>query len=88
MRYPDDPQVRASTAEVMTIALVATTFFGGKTSKSPLVPQRVWLYMPQMISKSRLTIVVCTHRARPLAGTTVCAVGRTLFKKRYDAPET
>jgi hypothetical protein len=32
MRHRDDPQVQLSTAEVMTIPLVASTFFGGNKS--------------------------------------------------------
>ncbi len=31
--HRDDPQVRLSTAEVMTVPLVAATFFGGNIDK-------------------------------------------------------
>lgn len=50
--YTDDPQARLSTAEVMTVALVAAAFFHGNQESS-----RIFLYehgyMPQMLSKSR-----------------------------------
>jgi hypothetical protein len=50
--YHDDPQVQMTTAEVMTIALVATEFFVGNQERS-----RVFLkehgYIPRMLSKSR-----------------------------------
>lgn len=32
--HHDDPQVRLSTAEVMSVALVAATFFGGNVEAS------------------------------------------------------
>jgi hypothetical protein len=34
MRRFDDPQVRLTTAEVMTVSLVAATFFGANIDKS------------------------------------------------------
>ena len=34
MRHRDDPQVQLSTAEVMTIPLVASTFFGANIDKT------------------------------------------------------
>ncbi|MBI1741985.1 IS982 family transposase [Candidatus Acetothermia bacterium] len=50
----DDPQAQMSTAEVMTTALVAASFFAGNLEKS-----RAFLkdhgYLPTMLSKSRLT---------------------------------
>ncbi len=50
--YKDDPQARLSTAEVMTVALVAAAFFHGNQETS-----RVFLaehgYIPAMLSKSR-----------------------------------
>jgi len=36
IRHKDDPQVRLSTAEVMTIPLVAATFFGANLDKARL----------------------------------------------------
>lgn len=50
--YDDDAQAQMSTAEVMTVALVAATFFTGNQELS-----RVFLkehgYIPRMLSKSR-----------------------------------
>jgi hypothetical protein len=34
MRHRDDPQVRLSTAEVMTVPLVAANYFGGNIDKT------------------------------------------------------
>jgi hypothetical protein len=34
IRHRDDPQVHLSTAEVMTVPLVAATFFGGNIEKT------------------------------------------------------
>jgi hypothetical protein len=51
--YRDDPQAQMSTAEVMTVALVAATFFVGNQELS----RRFLLehgYIPNMLSKSRL----------------------------------
>jgi hypothetical protein len=49
----DDPQVILSTAEVLTIALVASTFFGGNMEKARLFLHE-YGYMKTMLSKSRL----------------------------------
>lgn len=53
MHHRDDPQVRLSTAEVMTVCLVAATFFGGNIDQTRLFLGE-YGYMPEMISKSRL----------------------------------
>lgn len=51
--HQDDPQAQMTTAEVMTVALVAATFFNGNQEIS-----RVFLkehgHIPKMLSKSRL----------------------------------
>jgi len=51
--HRDDPQARLSSAEVMTVPLVAAAFFGGKVERA-----RVFLlehgYIRQPLSKSRL----------------------------------
>jgi hypothetical protein len=52
MRHRDDPQVRLSTAEVMTIPLVASTFFGGNIEASRSFLDE-YGYIPKAISKSR-----------------------------------
>src|SRR4051794_13769291 len=50
----DDPQSRLSTAEVMTIPLVASTFFGGQIEKTRRFLYE-YGYMPNMLSKSHHT---------------------------------
>jgi hypothetical protein len=52
MRRFDDPQVRLTTAEVMTVPLVAATFFGGNIDKTCRFLHE-YGYMPNMISKGR-----------------------------------
>ncbi len=52
MRRFDDPQVRLTTAEVMTVPLVAATFFGANIDKTCRF-LREYGYMPKMISKGR-----------------------------------
>ena len=51
--HQDDPQARLSSAQVMTVPLVAACFFGGKVERA-----RVFLlehgYIRQSLSKSRL----------------------------------
>ncbi|MBV9864731.1 MAG: IS982 family transposase [Abitibacteriaceae bacterium] len=53
LAFQDDPQVQLSTAEVLTVPLVAAAFFGGNLNQS-----RQFLheqgYCPQMLSESRL----------------------------------
>jgi hypothetical protein len=53
LRHKDDPQVRLSTSEVMTVPLVAATFFGGNIDKTCSFLKE-YGYMPNMISKSHL----------------------------------
>lgn len=48
----DDPQVQLSTAEVMTVPLVAATFFGANIDKTCRFLSE-YGYMPKMISKGR-----------------------------------
>ena len=48
----DDPQIQLCTAEVMTVPLVAATFFGGNIDKSCRFLSE-YGYMPKMISKGR-----------------------------------
>jgi transposase len=50
--HKDDPQARLTTAEVMTVALVAATFFVGNQELSRCFLQEHG-YIPQMLSKSR-----------------------------------
>ena len=51
-RFDDDPQVRLSTAEVMTVPLVAATFFGANIDRTCRFLHE-YGYMPRMISKGR-----------------------------------
>lgn len=51
--HHDDPQARLSTAEVMTVALVASAFFASNIDRSRLFLHQHG-YMPKMVSKSRL----------------------------------
>ena len=53
MGLRDDSQSRLSTAEVMTVALVASAFFGGNVEKARLFLHE-YGYMKRMLSKSRL----------------------------------
>jgi len=48
----DDPRVRLSTAEVMTVPLVAATFFGANIDKTCRFLSE-YGYMPKMISEGR-----------------------------------
>ena len=50
MRRFDDPKVRLTTAEVMTVPLVAATFFGANIDKTCRFLHE-YGYMPKMISK-------------------------------------
>lgn len=50
--HRNDPQARLSTAEVMTVPLVAAAFFGGNVERSRRF-LREYGYVPAMISKSR-----------------------------------
>jgi hypothetical protein len=50
--HRDDPQVRLSTSEVMTIALVAAAFFGGNIEKARSFLEE-YDYIQKAISKSR-----------------------------------
>jgi hypothetical protein len=51
--HHDDPQTLLSTAEVMTVALVACASFGSNIERSRLFLHEHG-YMPKMLSKSRL----------------------------------
>jgi transposase len=51
--HKDDPQTQMSTAEVMTVVLVASAFFCGNQERSRLFLKEHG-YIPRMLSKSRL----------------------------------
>ncbi len=75
----DDPQAHLSSAEVMTVPLVAATFFGGNTDET-----RSFLaeygYMPEMISKSRLNRRI--HAIELVLWQGLFALLAELFKQR------
>src|SRR5215210_1798019 len=52
IHHEDDPQVRLTTAEVMTVPLVAAAFFGADIDKTRRFLHE-YGYMKEMISKSR-----------------------------------
>lgn len=53
LRHQDDPQAHLSTAEVMSVPLVAASFFAGNIEKTRLFLKE-YGYVPKMISKSHL----------------------------------
>jgi len=65
--HRDNPQVRRSTAEMMSVPLVSVAFFSGNIDKTRLFLHE-YGYMKEMSSKSRLnhrqhaTDVLCTGR--------------------------
>ena len=79
----DDPQVRLSTAEVMTVPLVAATFFGGNLDEARLFLEE-YGYMPDMISKSHLNRRL--HAIDPSLWQGLFALLAEFFK-RHDNPE-
>jgi DDE family transposase len=82
----DDPQTRLSTAEVMTIPLVAATFFGGEIEKTRRFLYE-YGYMPEMISKSHFNRRL--HRIEPTLWRGVLfELLAQAFKKRNDPDQT
>jgi Transposase DDE domain len=77
----DDPQARLSTAEVMTIPLVAATFFGGNIDKTRLFLHE-YGYMPKMLSKSHLNRRI--HRIEPTLWRVLFELLARVFKERND----
>jgi hypothetical protein len=78
--YRDDPQVRLSSAEVMTVPLVGAALFGGNVEKA-----RSFLaeygYMPKMISKSRFNRRL--HAINPTLWSTLFSLLAESFKERH-----
>jgi hypothetical protein len=81
----DDPQTRLSTAEVMTIPLVASTFFAGNIDKTRRFLQE-YGYMPMMISKSHLNRRI--HRIEPTLWRVLFELLAQAFKERNDPDQT
>lgn len=80
-RQRDDPQTRLSTAEVMTIPLVASTFFAGNIDKTRRFLHE-YGYMPNMISKSHLNRRI--HRIEPTLWRVLFELLAQVFKQRND----
>ena len=77
----DDPQTRLSTAEVMTIPLVAATFFGGEIEKTRRFLYE-YGYMKKMINKSHLNGRI--HAIEPALWRVLFELLAQTFKKRND----
>ncbi len=85
IRHKDDPQARLSTAEVMTIPLVAAAFFAGNIDKSRLFLEE-YGYMPDMISRSHLNRRL--HAIKPALWQGLFSLLAEAFKKRHDSEQT
>jgi hypothetical protein len=83
--HRDDPQTRLSTAEVMSIPLVAATFFGGEIERTRRFLYE-YGYMPNMISKSHLNRRL--HRIEPTLWRALFELLAQAFKKRNDPDRT
>jgi hypothetical protein len=81
----DDPQVRLSTAEVMTVPLVAATFFGGNIDKTRRFLHE-YGYMPNMVSKSHLNRRI--HAIEPTLWRVLFELLARAFKQRNDPDRT
>ena len=78
--HRDDPQVRLSSAEVMTVPLVAAALFGGNIEKARSFLNE-YGYMPKMICKSRFNRRL--HAIDPTLWSTLFSLLAELFKERY-----
>lgn len=85
IHHRDDPQVRLSTAEVMTIPLVAAAFFGANLDKTRLFLQE-YGYMPKMISKSHLNRRL--HAIDLALWQGLFSLLAELFKQRHESERT
>ncbi len=85
MRHRDDPQSRLTTAEVMTVPLVAATFFGGQIEKTRRFLYE-YGYMKKMISKSHFNRRL--HRVEPTLWRALFALLAQTFKERNDPDRT
>jgi Transposase DDE domain len=83
MCHRDDPQVRLSTAEVMTVPLVAATFFGANIDKTCQFLHE-YGYMPKMISKGRFNHRL--HTIEPVFWQGLFALLAEVFKQ-HNGPE-
>jgi hypothetical protein len=79
--HHDDPQVRLSTAEVMTIPLVACAFFCGNLEASRSFLEQ-YGYIPKAISKSRFNRRL--HAIDPCLWRTLFDVLAEVFKHEHS----
>ena len=79
--HRDDPQVRLSTAEVMTISLVACAFFSGNLEASRSFLDQ-YGYIPKAISKSRFNRGL--HAIEPCLWRTLFDVLAEVFKREHS----
>jgi hypothetical protein len=79
--HRDDPQVRLSTAEVMTIPLVACAFFSGNLEASRSFLDQ-YGYIPKAISKSRFNRRL--HAIEPCLWRTLFDVLAEVFKCEHS----
>jgi hypothetical protein len=77
--HRDDPQVRLSSAEAMTVPLVAATFFGANIDEARSFLSE-YGYMPEMVSKSRLNRRI--HAIELVIWQGLFALLAELFKER------
>ena len=82
--HRDDPQVRLTSAEVMTVPLVAAAFFGGNIDKTRRFLHE-YGYMPTMISKSHLNRRI--HAIEPSPWWALFSPLAEAFKKPSNNPE-
>jgi Transposase DDE domain len=80
-----DPQARLSTAEVMTVPLVAATFFGGNVERSRQFLSE-YGYVPIAISKSRFNR--CLHAIEPTLWRGLFELLAQTFIERNDPDQT
>ncbi len=85
IRYRDHPQARLSTAEVMTVPLVAAIFLGANIEQSRSFLEE-YGYMPTMISKSHLNRRL--HAIEPTLWQVLFALLAQAFKRRNDPDQT
>ena len=85
IRHRDDSQAHLSTAEVITVPLVAATFFGANIEKTRSFLKE-YGYMPTMISKSHLNRRL--HAIEPALWRVLFALLAQAFKKRNNPNQT
>jgi len=82
LHHAEDPQCQMSDAEVMTTALVAALYFGGKYERARELLQEQG-YIPQMLSKSQFSRRL--HRLDALFVTLFRILGETFKERNTEA---